>query len=63
MENSKSIKSNTGYKGVHFEKENGKFRSQIVIRENNDVKSLYIGRYETMKESIKARENFIKSLF
>lgn len=32
MENSKSIKSNTGYKGIHFDKERGKFEAQVINR-------------------------------
>ena len=61
MENSKSTKSNTGYKGIFFEKENGKFRSRITI--DNIGNSIHLGYFETLKEAIKAREEFIKSLF
>ena len=32
MVNSKSIKSNTGYKGIHFDKERGKFEAQVINR-------------------------------
>ena len=60
MENSKSNLNNTGYKGIYFDKSVGKFRSRITPRE--DV-WITIGFYETLKEAIKAREDFIKSLF
>lgn len=65
MENSKSERSNTGYKGVHFDKSRGNFIAQIVTRtlRYKDVLKLHVGRYETLKEAIKAREDYIKSLF
>lgn len=60
MINSKSIKSNTGYKGIYFDKSVGKFRSRLSIQ--SDI-WITIGFYETLKEAVKAREDFIKSLF
>lgn len=73
MENSKSIQSNTGYKGINFDKRNGKFQIYIAYRRkfnygNGDkfqsvVKRHYIGYSDTLKEGIKVREDFIKSLF
>lgn len=65
MENSKSLKSNTGYKGVYYCKNNGEFQSKISIRSKKikKIQHLYIGQYETLKEAIKVREDFIKSLF
>ena len=65
MENSKSIKSNTGYKGVVFDKQRGLFRAQLVVRliRFQTVRAIYIGEYSTLKEAVKAREDFIKSLF
>ena len=65
MENSKSIKSNTGYKGIVFDKQRGLFRSQIVTRlpRFQKLQGINIGEFETLKEAIKAREDFIKSLF
>ena len=60
MENSKSALNNTGYKGIYFDKAVGKFRSRITPREDIWIT---IGFYETLKEAIKAREDFIKSLF
>ena len=61
MENSKSIRSNTGYKGIYFNKTNGNFRVRITTY--NDGSGIEVGQYETLKEAIKAREDFIKSLF
>ena len=61
MENSKSKASNTGYKGVYFRKDHGVFVSMLNYK--HDTIKLHIGSYETLKEAIKAREEFIKSLF
>lgn len=61
MENSKSIRSNTGYKGIYFNKINGSFRVRITLYKNGD--GFEIGSFETLKEAIIAREDFIKSLF
>ena len=65
MENSKSIRSNTGYKGVVFDKQRGLFRAQLAVRliRFQTVRAIYIGEYSTLKEAVKAREDFIKSLF
>ena len=65
MENSKSIKSNTGYKGIHFDKARGKFEAQVVNRssERKITKVFYVGLYDTLSQAVKAREDFIKSLF
>ena len=60
MVNSKSALNNTGYKGIYFDKAVGKFRSRIIPRDNVWIT---IGFYETLKEAVKAREDFIKSLF
>jgi hypothetical protein len=65
IENSKSIKSNTGYKGIYFDKERGQFEVQVSHKSlsRKITKSIYVGLYETLKEAVKAREDFIKSLF
>ena len=65
MENSKSTKSNTGYKVVVIDKQRGLFRSQLVVRliRFQTVRAIYIGEYDTLKQAVKAREDFIKSLF
>ncbi len=60
MVNSKSIKSNTGYKGIYFDKLNGNFRARLSIK---DESWYSIGSFDTLKEAVKAREDFIKSLF
>lgn len=60
MINSKSIKSNTGYKGVYFDKLNGNFRARLSIK---DESWYSVGSFDTLKEAVKAREDFIKSLF
>lgn len=64
VENSKSIASNTGYKGIYFDKDRGKFRSQLNInnRKKNNVTNVQIGYYDTLKEALDARKDFIKSL-
>lgn len=65
MINSKSEKSNTGWKGIHFDKERGKFESQVAYKskERKITKIFYVGLYETLKEAIISREEFIKKLF
>lgn len=77
MENSKSIISNTGYKGITFDKSNGLFQAQLVIYnkklEHNLVNrkpklkwfqtTVWCKKFDTLKEAIKVREDFIKSLF
>ncbi len=61
MENSKSKASNTGYKGIFFNKVSGNFRVRVTLYK--DGNGIEIGQYETLKEAVKAREEFIKSLF
>jgi hypothetical protein len=60
MINSKSKLSNTGYKGIYFDKINGNFRARLSIKNESWYN---IGSFETLKETVKAREDFIKSLF
>jgi hypothetical protein len=60
MENSKSKLSNTGYKGIYFDKINGNFRARLSIKSESWYN---IGSFNTLKEALKAREGFIKSLF
>ncbi len=65
MVNSKSNISNTGYKGVCFKKDRGKFNALLHINSgerNRDKLTINIGHYDTLKEAIVARENYIKSL-
>jgi hypothetical protein len=64
MINSKSLKSNTGYKGVYFRKDKGNFSAEITIYSLTNIKhNIMVGHYNTLKEAVKAREDFIKSLF
>lgn len=69
MKNSKSIRSNTGYKGINFIKNKGffiaKIDKKVYSRENKKGKhyTIYIGSTKTLEEAIEIRENFIKSLF
>lgn len=65
MVNSKSQLSNTGYKGIHFDKDRGQFEVQVSHKSKTRkiTTSIYVGLYETLKEAVKAREDFIKSLF
>jgi len=64
MINSKSDKSNTGYKGIWFKKSRGVFIAQITYRSKKGVSiALHIGQYEKLQEAVTAREEFIKSLF
>ena len=65
MENSKSKLSNTGYKGIFFNKKLGTFEAQISVRGKRfqQIIKIYVGQYETLKQAVEAREDFIKSLF
>ena len=65
MKNSKSKKSNTGWKGIYFHKRNGTFQAQVtyVSKFNKDTTSFYVGSFLTLRDAIKAREDFIKNLF
>ena len=47
MENSKSTKSNTGYKGIYFNKVSGNFRVRVTLYK--DGNGIEIGQYETLK--------------
>lgn len=77
MKNSKSERSNTGYKGITFSKQKGRFQAQVVSFNNKPVHkfihlnpetkcfqtTIWARSYDTLKEAIIAREEFIKSLF
>lgn len=72
MENSKSNTSNTGYKGITFVKEIGKFQIYIAYRRNftygttskrSIMRKHHLGYYDTLKEAIKQREKFINNLY
>ena len=65
--NSKSERSNTGYKGITYRQQKGrnpKYETQIVLRrKRGPVTKIWIGQYKTLPEALIAREEFIKSLF
>lgn len=74
MKNSKSSRSNTGYKGITFRKEVGKFQAQVIVYSTKKVsynsnkiitvqKTAWARDYDTLKEAVQAREEYIKSLF
>lgn len=62
MQNSKSERSNTGYKGISLRNSGsqaGKFEVKVELP---NKKKQQVGRYETLEEALKARVTFIKSL-
>ena len=65
MQNSKSNLSNTGYKGICFRKDRGKFIAQVAItvgpKENH--KTYHLGNFDLLQEAIKTREEFIRTLY
>ena len=54
MKNSKSIRSNTGYKGIYFRKDTGKFESHLRMYNpyNQGTTNVHIAACETLKEAI-----------
>lgn len=69
MKNSKSNNCSSGYKGIRYRKDIGLFEAYIFTRtynrQNIEGRSyhIYIGCYDTLKKAIKAREEFISSLY
>jgi hypothetical protein len=64
MENSKSIRSNTGYKGIIYDKDNNNFQAYLNFKTIKKIsKAIYIGSSLNRNGAIKMREDFIKSLF
>lgn len=55
----KTIRNKSGYKGVHFNKNCGKWRAMIRI----DNKSHHIGVYEDIKDAVIAYNKKAKELF
>jgi len=55
--------NNTGYKGIYYRKIIGSFEAKIAVKLKHKVANIHIGSFETLKEAVKAREEFIKSLF
>ena len=68
MKNSKSTSSNTGYKGIYFRAETGKYEAQIITARRqvrNDNKSphkIHVGNYDTLNAAKKGRKEFILNL-
>lgn len=67
MKNTKTTKSNTGYKGIYFRAATNKYEAQIIVarkqpREGQGPYKIHIGNYETLREAVKGREKYIKSL-
>lgn len=60
MKNSRSNRSNTGYKGIYQRSNNGKFEVKVELP--NKYKQ-QVGRFNTLEEAIAARVEFIKALF
>lgn len=50
--NTKAMKNSTGCKGVHFEKQTGKYRAEIKARGVH----IRIGRFITLDEAVRARK-------
>jgi len=64
MKNSKSIRSNTGYKGIIYCKKNNTFQAYLNFRSvNGTSKAVYIAEKATRQEAIEAREAFITNLY
>jgi len=66
--NSKSERSNTGYKGITYRKQKGRkpvFESKLALwgKDKKLNRTIWIGQFKTVDEAITAREKFIKSLF
>ena len=67
MINSKSNRSNTGFKGITLRKRagrNDKFQTQVCValREGNP-KYIHVGNFDTLEEALIGREQFIRNLF
>lgn len=64
--NSKSETSNTGFKGIYYstpEKRKPHYVAQVAFRnKDGDNVKHYIGKFETLEEAVKAREEFIYGL-
>lgn len=65
--NSKSNKSNTGFKGITLRKRagrNDKFQTQVCIAlRESKPKYIHVGNFDTLEQALDGREQFIKNLF
>lgn len=50
-----SVRNTSGYKGVHYRKDEKKYRSYIGVSD----KLVHLGSYKTKKEALDARNNYI----
>lgn len=70
IKNSKSDRGNTGYKGISERKDKNYFQAQVVVYTKNGIKNgkvsqktIFVENKPTLKEAIKAREEFIDNLY
>lgn len=67
MINSKSNRSNTGFKGITLRKRagrNDKFQTQVHINlKQEKAKIIHVGNFDTLEDALIGREQFIKNLF
>lgn len=61
--NSKSQASNTGYKGITFRKDTNMYQSQVYLTKKDKQFNAFSKVFKTLPEAIKAREEFIDSLY
>ena len=59
MNQKKSPRNKSGYKGVFYDKARGKWRATIAI----DKKPVMIGRYDTLEEALFARAQAEKEYY
>lgn len=50
----KRVGNKSGYKGVFFRKDNGKFRAQIGVRENGSPRYINLGHFNSAEEAASA---------
>lgn len=64
MKNSLSKRSNTGYRNISFVNSRNKFQAKLKFISNSGKENdFHIGYFDTLKEAVSAREEYIKSLF
>ncbi len=67
MKNTKTERSNTGYKGIYFRQSRNVFEAQIVVarktpKPGQGPHKIHIGNYNSLREAVKGRIKYIKSL-
>jgi len=66
LNNSTSITSNTGYRGIRYRKDINKFTAYLMFRSpitGKKPRQLVIGNYVNRLEAIISREEFITKLY